>query len=105
MFVIVMCGLPASGKTTLANKIKEINNDCVILSMDALRKRLPDGTLDQSNNREVFRVFYNDFLDCISNGRNVILDATNILPRGRTDFVWKFLLFSGERNHERVSSG
>ena len=88
MYVIILCGIPGSGKSTFARKyVEKHDKSCVILSMDALRKRLPDGTLDQSDNKAVYQKYVENYRECLRNGQNVILDATNALAKGRRSLL------------------
>ena len=54
----VMCGLSGSGKSTIAKQIANDNPDTVIISTDIIREQLTGEIGDQSQNDEVFELFY-----------------------------------------------
>ena len=54
----VMCGLSGSGKSTIAKQITNDNPDTVIISTDMIREQLTGEIGDQSQNDEVFELFY-----------------------------------------------
>lgn len=72
----VLVGLPGSGKSTYVAKNKQPNE--VVLSSDMIRKELLSGEEDQSNNKLVFATLYARARDFLSQGQDVIIDATNI---------------------------
>lgn len=79
----IMCGISASGKSTIAKQIAERDN-CVIVSSDAIRGEICEGGVtDQSKNEEVFKIFHRRIKEFLSNGNNVIADATNITIKSR----------------------
>ena len=81
--LIVMCGISASGKSTIAKQLAEKEN-CIIVSSDAIRAELCNGNIsDQSKNDEVFKFFYKRIRENLLAGNNVIADATNITLRSR----------------------
>ena len=55
--LIVLVGLPASGKSTYANTLAEIPNT-IVLSSDKLRKELLGDESCQTNNQLVFDTLY-----------------------------------------------
>ena len=79
----IMVGLSASGKSTIAKQIAE-NEDCIIVSSDAIRGEICEGGVaDQSKNEEVFKIFHRRIRDNLRAGNNVIADATNITIKSR----------------------
>lgn len=81
--LIVMVGLPGSGKSTAAIELADIGN-AKIFSSDDYRDKLLGDENDQSNNQLVFDTLYKDMIDCILiSGQNVIFDATNITIKDR----------------------
>jgi len=74
--LIMMIGLSASGKSTMAKFISsEIG--AVIVSSDDIRGELGNVS-DQSNNTKVFEIFHSRIKENLLNGISVIADATNI---------------------------
>ena len=52
--LIILCGIPGSGKTTYAKKYIENNANTIHLSSDAIRKELYGDESVQGNPGEVF---------------------------------------------------
>jgi predicted kinase len=75
--LIVMVGIPGSGKSTIAEEIKNTYN-FKIFSSDEIRKELLGCANDQSNNYYVFKTLYERLKDNLTNGQNCIFDATNV---------------------------
>ena len=75
----VLVGLPGSGKSTYANKIK----NAILCSSDKIRKELYKDENIQGDNNKVFRILYNKVKENLKNGNNVVYDATNINSKKR----------------------
>lgn len=80
--LIVMCGLSASGKSTVAKELV-VKYDAAIVSSDAIREELCGSVSDQSKNEEVFKIFHGRIREYLNRGQNVIADATNITMKAR----------------------
>ena len=80
--LIIMCGIPASGKSTVA---KLLNSN--IVSTDSIRKELYGDESIQGNGREVFSLAYSRIRNYLSLGENVVFDATNIRKRDRKTVI------------------
>lgn len=80
---LLTVGLPASGKTTLAQELMEDRNDIVYLSSDLLRLELFGNIDDQEHNSVVFEEMRKRTIDAFKNGKHVIYDATNISRKRR----------------------
>ena len=81
--LMVMCGLSASGKSTIAKEFAEKEN-YEIVSSDAIRAEIcPGGVTDQSMNDQVFKLYHQRICGWLMVGRNVIADATNITLKSR----------------------
>lgn len=80
--LIVLVGLPASGKSTYARMCAKIDNS-VVLSSDELRKELLGDETCQENNQLVFDTLYRRAKQYLIDGRSVIIDATNINMKDR----------------------
>ena len=87
--VYVMCGLPGSGKTTIARQIAA-DLDAVVISSDSIREELYGDESVQGNPSVVFEAFYNKAHEAISHGSGVILDATNIKRKDRRKIFAEF---------------
>jgi len=77
-------GLPGSGKSTIADSLKEIHPDFIVLRMDDVRKIItPDPSYSDSEREIVYRslVFIAKMLTDL--GHNVIIDATGNMRKWR----------------------
>lgn len=80
----MLVGLPYSGKSYHAEKLKEAY-DAVIHSSDSIRAELLGNVEDQSNNALVFDTLHERIISDLINGKNVVCDATNINYKRRMD--------------------
>lgn len=84
--VILSVGVPASGKTTVMKDFAA-ENGYAYISSDALREELLGDTTDQSRNKEVWEEAYRRTKDYLTQGENVVFDATFSNPRQRIEFI------------------
>lgn len=82
--LILLCGLPGSGKTTYA---LQHYSDCIILSSDAIRKELYGDENIQGSPSEVFSIMQKRAIEALNNGKHVIYDATNMTRRDRAGII------------------
>ena len=89
--IIIMCGLPATGKSTVARTISNIKGH-KILSSDMLRlELLKEDIFDQKvasdmNKRlMIYKVMFNRVGEIIEEGKGIILDATFITQKLRKE--------------------
>ena len=75
--LIMLIGIPGSGKTTYSKGLSEEYNANVI-SSDVVRQ-----TYVGIDEKEVFPTVYRLCIEELKNNRNVILDATHITPKVR----------------------
>ncbi|MGI0006381.1 MAG: AAA family ATPase [Nitrosotalea sp.] len=74
--LVIICGLPGVGKTTLAKSLAPLI-DGQVLSTDRIRKELfPSPTYSQLEQREVFDAMISAAKNLTDVGTNCILDAT-----------------------------
>ena len=85
---IVMVGVPGSGKSHIARMIAE-SHDCEIVSSDECRKKWYGDEEYQTHNKELFLRIDELVSRLLDDGKNVILDATNISRKSRARFVAK----------------
>lgn len=81
--LMIMIGLPRSGKSTLAkemqSKAKQLHGDnYTILSADTIRMELNGVKTPQKNEREVWNLFYKRYEQYLAEGRDIIIDNTNV---------------------------
>lgn len=82
----MMIGLPASGKSTLAEEISK-SEDAEIVSSDNIRKELYGNENIQGDNNKVFRILQERIINGLKNNKNMIYDATNISYKTRMAFL------------------
>ena len=87
--MIMLCGLPGSGKSTFANEIKKANSQFPISihSSDALRQELYGDASQQGDNGKLFEELHRRIREDLKAGRNIIYDATNIKSKERVSFL------------------
>jgi tRNA uridine 5-carbamoylmethylation protein Kti12 len=78
-FLIVLCGLPASGKTTIAKLLDNGMDGVLILSSDYLRNRTGSSRIWSRMAQEV--------REGLSDGKTVVVDATNYSSAHRERYV------------------
>lgn len=82
----MLCGLPASGKSTVAQKLAK-EYDATIFSSDALREELFGDVNHQDNNQELFIELHRRIKNCLKDGKSAIYDACNISYKRRMAFL------------------
>lgn len=83
---IMMVGLPASGKSTIAEELS-IKENAIIHASDELRKELFGDENTNDKNDVLFQELHKRIKNDLSEGRNVIYDATNIDSKRRKAFL------------------
>lgn len=84
--LIILCGIPGSGKTTYAQEyIKKYGG--LHLSSDLIRKELYGDESTQGNPSEVFALMQNRAIEALNNGMTVLYDATNITRKDRSNII------------------
>lgn len=83
--LVVMCGLPGSGKSMYADRLVAKDN-FIAHSSDKIREELGDIN-DQSKNEEVFKLLHKRIKDDLNSGKNVCMDATNLNRKKRVAFI------------------
>lgn len=85
--LILLVGIPGSGKTTYAKNYIERNPNTIHLSSDATRKELYGDENTQGNPVEVFSLMQKRAIDSLNYGQNVIYDAINITRKDRANII------------------
>jgi adenylylsulfate kinase len=81
---IWITGLPGSGKSTVADEIKKLHPEFILLRMDEFRKVVtPDPTYSDSERGIVYRALVYLAMKLTESGHDVIIDATGNLRRWR----------------------
>jgi adenylylsulfate kinase len=81
---IWLTGLPGSGKSTVADKIKKLHPEFIILRMDELRKVVtPEPTYSDHERETVYRALVYLAMKLTEAGQDVIIDATGNLRKWR----------------------
>ena len=84
--LIVLGGLPASGKSTYAEMLVESGQFCRVCP-DLIRKELYGNESIQGNGREVFKIAFDAIQRLGKQNFNVVFDATNINADRRKELV------------------
>lgn len=84
--LVMMVGLPASGKSTIAYNLAKENN-YIVFSSDALREELYLDINDQTHNHELFVELHKRIKTALKEGNNVIYDACNLSSKRRVAFL------------------
>ena len=81
---IWITGLPGSGKSTVADEIKKLHPEFILLRMDELRKVVtPEPTYSDSEREMVYRALVYLAVKLTEAGHDVIIDATGNLRKWR----------------------
>ncbi len=83
---IMLVGLPASGKSMIAENLS-INQNAIIHSSDKLREELFNNVNEVTKNNELFIELHRRVKQDLLNGKNIIYDATNISYKKRKSFI------------------
>lgn len=85
MNIIMLIGLPGSGKTT---KRKEyVERGYSYISSDEIRKIVLGDESDQTQNKRVFDIFYKHLKMNCDHSLNTVLDATNLTVKDRAKAI------------------
>ena len=84
--LIVMCGLPASGKSTYSEWLTDSGVFCGVCP-DKIRGELYGDESIQGDGERVFTIAHARIKDLGQDGNNVIFDATNTNAKRRKEFV------------------
>ena len=79
--LLMLKGLPASGKTTKAKELVDTGHGSwVRVNKDDLRKLMDNGVHSKENEQRIIRTRNSIIFDALANGRNVVVDDTNFAP-------------------------
>jgi predicted kinase len=83
---IVGIGVPGSGKSTVLKALAE-KDGLAYVCPDDIRAKLTGNASDQTRNAEVWDRAYKQITRHLSQGRTVVVDATNAKPEDRQQLV------------------
>ena len=79
----LICGIPASGKSTIAKQIAA-ENHFIVISSDEIRQELyPGKKYNPKQNEKTFRIFKSRITEAFKAENNIIIDAINRRPSER----------------------
>jgi len=84
--LIILCGAPASGKSTWGKEFAS-KNDAVYVSTDSIRAEIGTGEGDQSVSGAAFSIAKNRISRALASGKNAIIDATSVNRKSRKDWI------------------
>ena len=87
LVLILLCGIPGSGKTTWAKNYISKNPDFVHLSSDAIRAELYGDENIQGNPVEVFTLMQKKAVESLNARYNVVYDATSMTRKDRAGII------------------
>lgn len=85
--LIIVCGVPASGKSTIARRLQICFDHAPIVSMDDIRETVFGSRADQSHNYEVYNYSILATAKAFESHDVVIYDATNRTRKARKQLV------------------
>jgi predicted kinase len=83
--IILLIGIPGSGKTTLAKRLLE--KGFQIISADSIRLELYGNEGEQGDPRQVFAIFFERLKDLFSKDLDVVVDNTNLKYQHRKEII------------------
>lgn len=98
--VIILVGLPASGKSTEAKKYSEVFKEYKILSTDALIENYAsyvNKTYDEVFNNYIKtaeNIFWDRLEQYLKDGKDIIIDRTNLSVKSRAKIISKVKYYS-----------
>ena len=88
--LIMLIGLPGSGKSTYAKSLLDPEGKVKYCSSDSIRKELYGDENIQGNPQTVFEHLHNNVQMYLKQGYDVIYDATNVTRKNRRGVINKF---------------
>lgn len=76
MELVILVGLPSSGKSTFAKSLEE--EGYKVVNPDSIRKKLLGNEISQDNGFLIMKTAYKQINDYLRLGEDVVYDATNI---------------------------
>ena len=83
--IILLLGVPGSGKTTLAKKLTEKGFLC--LNADSIRGELYGDELEQGDPKKVFEIFFERLEEALAEKKDILVDNTNLKQQHRKPII------------------
>jgi predicted kinase len=83
--LLLLIGIPGSGKSTWLKSFDKTNY--IIVNPDSIRKEVTGDISDVSQDAKVWQITKERTVKALENGKNVILDATNVDTSRRREFI------------------
>lgn len=83
--LILLVGIPASGKSTLSQKLIAKGFHC--LNADSIRLELYGNEITQGNAEDVFKIFFERMDALLKDGKSILVDNTNLKPEHRKQII------------------
>jgi len=74
--LILLVGIPASGKSTLAGKL--VQKGYTVINADAIRLELYGNEMEQGNPQDVFALFFQRLEGLLQDEKDIVVDNTNL---------------------------
>lgn len=74
--IVLLVGIPGSGKTTLAQKLIGRGYEC--LNADSIRKELYGDEAEQGDPQKVFTIFFKRLDEVLLRNADIVIDNTNL---------------------------
>ena len=84
--MILLIGLPGSGKSTWAERFAANRNYTVIVSSDKIREELYGNEATQGDNNKIFSLVRERAEEALKDCKDVIIDATNMTIKDRSAY-------------------
>ena len=85
--LIMLVGIPGSGKTTYAKEYAQIHDETIHISSDSIRAELYGDESIQGDPATVFSLMQKRTVEAINSGKNVLYDATNMTRKDRAGII------------------
>lgn len=86
--LIILVGLPASGKTSYAREYTKTHPDTVVVSSDRVREDLKDLKISYTDERVVYQELQHRVSKSLRYGKSVIVNATNLKVKYREPYIY-----------------
>jgi predicted kinase len=83
--LLIFCGIPGSGKTTVARPVAESVQDSILIQTEGVRSMLPHPTFSNAESRFVYGACLGVAREALKKGYLVILDGTFMRGEYRTE--------------------